>query len=213
MKKSIVLLALILIIISIDVNAQNGNDITNRQRDKHKNFIGKGDLSLGALYFTNPVSAVRNMKYETRGPEVNLLFYPINKVGFEVNFNSFKYHNKTGENINSPNPDQSLMMLDNKKVLMTGSSIRYNFLEKYHCGTLYLQSGYSFGRFKDSSQRNIHRWEIASIGFTSSALRNFIPNLDMDFRVGIAKDNLNSNLPRLYKAGLSYQFGNIREAR
>ncbi len=198
MKKLILILFLFGCFTTINVRAQNL--IAAKVREEHPNFIKKGDFSVSASYSKiNRTSAFQNI-YTSYGGEAGALYYPLNRLGLETAISGHHYNLQKAKNAEAA-------LLDNKNVLLISERLRYNFYEKSHCGTMFLQSGYSFGSFQHSNFNNINRWEIISLGVQSSFPRQLIPYVDYEGTIGITKDNLHSGTTWQYKAGLRYNLG------
>ncbi len=181
-------------------NANGQNLISERAKEERPNYINKGDLSITGSIFRSNQNNIQNNFYRTFGGELGVFYYLLNRVGLET---AVSGHHYTLLKSNVPETE-----LYNQKTLLTISErLRYNFYEKAHCGTMFIQTGYSFGGFQNSAIQKIHRWEIASLGVRASAPRALFSNLDFEGTFGIAKDNLHSKVTKQFKAGLSYNLG------
>ena len=198
MKKLALLLFILCYFKTSNLNAQNL--IAEKVQEEYPNYIKKGNFSVSAAFSKiNRTSAFQNT-YETYGGEVGALYYLLHRVGLETTVSGHQYSLQKAKTAEAA-------LLNNKNLLLISERLRFNFWEKSHCGTTFLQTGYSFGDFQQVNLINIHRWEIISLGVQSSFPRKLLPFVDYEGTIGITKDNLHKAITWQFKMGLRYNFG------
>lgn len=170
---------------------------------KYPNHIWQGNVVISAFFTKANKYKVNSAPYGTQGGEFNLGYYVFDRFGLESGISTDHYNYLI---TNQPDPNQ----IDNNNLILLNERIRYHFYQQPHFGTVYLQTGYSYGWFDNGTSMKIHRWEVATLGLRGSFTRQFIPNLDFEECVSLNKAK-NSSVSVLIKLGLSYYLGSLRK--
>ncbi|MBK0401397.1 hypothetical protein I5M27_00285 [Adhaeribacter sp. BT258] len=162
--------------------------------------LSKGDRFLNLEFQASLKNQIKDTYYKTGSMGLGGGYYLLDRVAFKATFMGQHY-----DALELVNPTRQ--KYDEKYLLTLTGKMRYNFVEIRNLGNIFMQSGYSQGKFTESKKIAVQRWEIMAIGvqtvYTKKSGGHII---GFEAGGGIEKGNLNKKATFFAFNGINYYF-------
>lgn len=110
-----------------------------------------------------------------------------------------------GQHLDSRGTNTSpIKELDQVNLFLGSGQVRYNYKVIKDEGSLFFQTGYSYGNLPNNLSKDLWRWEILSSGLTCNSTKFREPRIGLEAKVAIEKNNLSKVLMFSASAGINY---------
>ncbi|MFC5269024.1 hypothetical protein [Adhaeribacter terreus] len=158
---------------------------------------GESWAALGVRSYQN--TRIKDSYYQTAGLSFGVGHYFVNKIAIKANVIGQRY---SGLTLVGP----TIQEFDNKDLILFAGQIRYNFWHVPKFGDMFIQSGYNLGRFTNTDDLKVKRWEIIFLGYNRYSHNGKLKNFGMEMAFGLENDNLNQKTFLSGFVGFNYKF-------
>jgi hypothetical protein len=188
------------LIVPIMAQEETQNQAWQEETAKQTDYR-KGESLLNLKFQTYQKNKIGDSFYQSNSLGIGGGYYFLDRIAFKATLMG-QYYNAL--ELVTPTKQE----YNNKYLLQVSSQIRYHLGEVPGSASIFIQSGYSFGKFIENENINVKRWEIISLGATERFNNNELKNIGLEAGAGIEKENLSKKIVFSGYIGLNYYLSN-----
>ncbi|HSI91403.1 MAG TPA: hypothetical protein VK927_09830, partial [Adhaeribacter sp.] len=165
------------------------------QEDWH--YTQRGDAFVIGSFARYQRNHINNGVYASQNLELGAGYYLLNRLGLKASVSGQNF--RAQETLFAASRD-----LHRKNLWAIGGQVRYHFLVMPGFATMFLQSGYSLGRFRNFEGKHYRNWEMISYGQAIYLGKAGLPRFGIEMGIGLEQNNLSNRLNYPARVGLLY---------